>query len=159
MVSPYLNLALPTGDAGFNYATLVQPQLQQMRYNQQQTVQTQVLNRELQQQQQGTITPYGPIGGMRPTGGSMATRGNYSHYYPSKGQSMSGGRQRRYQTGIGGAGGSAMGGLGSYVGMRGLGMGGLGMGGLGMGGGFYQKPALPDVGDPTQPARRCIVVY
>lgn len=117
LVSPYLNLALPTGDPGFNYMTLVQPQLQQQRYNQQQTAQTQLFNRELQQQEHAFMTPYGPIGGIRPTGGIAATFQNYSHYYPSKGQGASGGRPRQYRvSGLGGAAG-----------------GGMGMGGMGMG--------------------------
>lgn len=116
-VSPYMNLILPTGDPGYNYMNFVQPQIQQQRYNQQQSAQTRSLDREIQQQEQMT-GPYGPIGGIRPTGGNAATFGNYSHYYPSKSGVSSSPRQYKVR-GLGGAGG------------------GMGMGmGMGMGGGF-----------------------
>lgn len=122
-VSPYLNLIRPGADTGLNYATLVQPQLQQQRNSQLQYQQFQSLNRQVQQQQQTMSTPYGPVGGIRGTGERVATRGNYSHYYPALGLGGSGaGKSRNYPNPIQSSGG-------------GFGM-GMGMG-MGMGGGFY----------------------
>src|SRR3569623_537184 len=89
-VSPYLNLVRPGADPGFNYYTLVQPELQQWQFNQQQRGAVQGLDRRLQQQQAEIMTPYGPVGGIRPTGRSGATRMNYSHYYPDLGSGPSG---------------------------------------------------------------------
>lgn len=114
-VSPYMNLALPTGNPGLNYFSLVQPQLQQMRTNETNASRIYGLNQDLQQAKSGA---YGPTGGIRPTG-RAATYGNYSHYYPSMG-------------GGGGAGGPGGGGRGgparNYPSPVGVG----GMGGMGM---------------------------
>lgn len=117
-VSPYLNLVRPGGEAGFNYFTLVQPQTQQMQFNQQQVRNVQGLNQQFQQQQAELMSPYGPVGGIRPTGYSGVGFMNYSHYYPGFGGGASAGG-RTYSSSSGG----------------GMGMGGMGMGMGGMG--FY----------------------
>ncbi|HUY90215.1 MAG TPA: hypothetical protein VMV10_15870 [Pirellulales bacterium] len=116
-VSPYLNLVRPGADPGFNYYTLVQPQVQQEDFNLQQGRQMFGLGRQIQQTQAEIMTPYGPRNTIRPTG-RVATRMNYSHYYPNMGGGPSGGG-RKFTSGGGGGG---MGG----------GMGGMGMGGMGM---------------------------
>jgi hypothetical protein len=123
-VSPYLNLARPGTDPGFNYYTLVQPQLQQQQFNQQQNRRTQALQRQVYQQQAEIMTPYGAVGGIRPTG-RAATFMNYSHYYPGLGAGPSAGG-RRYTSSLGG------GGMGMGMGMSMGGMGGMG----GFGGGY-----------------------
>ena len=122
-VSPYMNLLLPNSDPGFNYSALVQPQLQQMEMNQQQARENFMFGRQIQQTRAEYMTPYGPRNTIRPTG-RIATRMNYSHYYPEMGGGPGGGG-RQYKSSMGGGGGSMFGG----------GMGGMGMGGMGMG--FY----------------------
>jgi hypothetical protein len=104
-VSSYLNLARPGADPGFNYFTLVQPQLQQQRNAEINASRIQSVNGDLQQTKVGA---YGPMGGIRPTGRG-ATYGNYSHFYPSLGGG--GGRgARRYQSSAS----SGAGGMGVY---------------------------------------------
>lgn len=114
-VSPYLNLIRPGADPGFNYYTLVQPELQQLNFNQQQRGAIQGLGRQLQQQQAEIMTPYGPAGGIRPTGRG-ATFMNYSHYYPEMGVGQSGGRRYQSDSGGGGGFGGAGGGFGGMGG-------------------------------------------
>jgi hypothetical protein len=97
-----LNLIRPGADPGFNYYTLVQPQLQQQQITQQQGSQIRGLNRQLKQQQQNKPTPYGGVRTMRPTGGGASVQ-NYSHYYPRKGGG--GGAGRTLSAGIGSGGG------------------------------------------------------
>lgn len=116
--SPYLNLVRPDADPGFNYYTLVQPQVQQIDMNQQQVQQNFRFGQQLQQTQAEIMTPYGPRNTIRPTG-RLATRMNYSHYYPDMGSGPSGGG-RKYTSSAGG-GGMSMGGMG-------MGMGGFGGG-------------------------------
>lgn len=116
--SPYLNLVRPDADPGFNYYTLVQPQVQQIDMNQQQFQQNFRFGQQLQQTQAEIMTPYGPRNTIRPTG-RLATRMNYSHYYPDMGSGPSGGG-RKYTSSAGG-GGMSMGGMG-------MGMGGFGGG-------------------------------
>jgi hypothetical protein len=77
------------------------------------------MNRQLKQQEQMT-SPYGPIGGIRATGGNAATRDDYSHYYPSKNGQVA---SRNYK--IRGLSKTAVGANATMGGMRG-----------GMGGGF-----------------------
>lgn len=115
--SPYLNLVRPDADPGFNYYTLVQPQVQQMDMNQQQVQQNFRFGQQIQQTQAQAMTPYGPRTTIRPTG-RIATRMNYSHYYSGLGGGSSGGG-RTYTSSSGGGG---MGGFG------GMGMGGFGGG-------------------------------
>lgn len=120
-VSPYLNLIRPGADPGFNYSTLVQPQIQQQRNSQLQYQQFQNLNRQVQQQQEVITSPYGSVGKLRATGERVASHGNYSHYYPAlSGAGAGAGKSRNYPNPIQGMGG-------------GFGMGAFGMG---MGGGF-----------------------
>ncbi|HVA49970.1 MAG TPA: hypothetical protein VNH11_26630 [Pirellulales bacterium] len=107
IVSPYLNLARPGGDPGFNYFTLVQPQVQQQSYQQTQNAQIRGLNQQLQQQ--AKEGPYGPVNTIRPTGRGASFR-SYSHYYPSKGAGGGGGAPaRNYPSSSGGSGGMGMG--------------------------------------------------
>lgn len=117
-VSPYLNLVRPGGDPGLNYFTLVQPQLQQEHNTQVQSNQIQRLNRGLEQATQAQNSPYGPVGGIRSTGGRTASFRSYSHYYPSLGAGRSGGGAppRNYPNPVGAGGGmmGGMGGMGSF---------------------------------------------
>ncbi|HVX13069.1 MAG TPA: hypothetical protein VHC22_17935 [Pirellulales bacterium] len=109
-VSPYLNLARPGADPGFNYSTLVQPQIVQQRNTELNAARIQGLNRDLQMQQT-KVGPYGPLGGMRATGRGASYR-NYSHYYPSlAGPGGKGGAPRNYPAPLG-TGSSAMNGTG-----------------------------------------------
>lgn len=83
-ISPYLNLF--RDDAGFggvdNYNTLVRPQLEQQRVNQQLQRQTQALNRRVQQiSAQGAFQTRGSEQIMA-TGHTTGFR-YYSHYYPA----------------------------------------------------------------------------
>lgn len=112
VISPYMNLLRGGADPGFNYYTLVQPQLQQQRYNQLQGQQIQRLGREVAAEK---ASPYGPVTKLRSTGTS-ATRMNYSHYYPGLGGAggRGGAPARNYPSGGGGAGGMGMGGIGMY---------------------------------------------
>ena len=77
-VSPYLNLLREQGLGLPTYQTLVRPQLQQQRANQQQTRQIQQLQLEVAQNaassQAGEVT-------LRPTGHQTAFR-NFGHFYP-----------------------------------------------------------------------------
>lgn len=118
-VSPYMRLLQPGADPAFNYGTLVQPQVQQEQFNFQQSQQMFRFGRQLQRTQEEVMTPYGPRNTMRPTGG-VATRMNYSHFYPSKGGGGAAGGGRKYTGGAGG-------GMGGGMGMGGMGMGGMGM--------------------------------
>ena len=119
-ISPYMNLVRPDGDAAFNYSTLVQPQLQQMQFNQQQAQENFAFGRQIQQTQAEIMTPYGLRSTMRPTGG-VATRMNYSHYYPDMGGGPSGGG-RKFTSSLGGGGGGMLGGgMGGTGGMGGFG--------------------------------------
>ncbi|MGH7136681.1 MAG: hypothetical protein ACREHD_13140 [Pirellulales bacterium] len=116
-VSPYLNLLRP-GDPAFNYSTTVQPQLIQQQNSRMQQQEIRNLNRQVQYQQDVIETPYGQVGGLRPTSRKAATYGNYSHYYPARGQGASVGKPpRNYPSPVSTTGG-------------------MGMGGMGMGGGF-----------------------
>lgn len=110
-VSPYLNIVRPGADPAFNYYTLVQPQLQQQQFNLQESRNVQNLGRQLQQQQTELMTPYGAIGGIRPTG-HVATYMNYSHYYPALGAGPSAGRRYTSSISRGGGMGFSMGGMG-----------------------------------------------
>jgi hypothetical protein len=113
-VSPYFSLIRPGADPSLNYMTAVQPQLVQERNAQFQAGQIQSLRQNVQQQQQALNSPYGKMGGIRPTGGHAASYGNLSHYYPGGGRGGSGGgAPRKMSSGSGG-----------------------GMGGFGFGGGF-----------------------
>lgn len=109
-ISPYLNLLRGGADPGFNYYTLVQPQLQQQRTNQMQSQQIQRLGRDMAAEK---ANPYGPINKIRSTG-TGATYRNYSHYYPSLGGAGGGGGARTYSSGGGGGGGMGMGGIGVF---------------------------------------------
>lgn len=124
-VSPYMNLLLPNTDPGYNYSAFVQPQLQQMQMNQQQAQENFMFGRQIQQTQAEYMTPYGPRNTIRPTG-RIATRMNYSHFYPDMGGPGGGGGGGRRYT-------SSMGGGGGMLGGGGMGMGMGGMGGMGMG--------------------------
>lgn len=104
-ISPYLNLARPGADPGFNYFTLVQPQMQQQRNTELNASRIQSVNSDLQQAQAGA---YGPVRGIRPTG-HAATFRNYSHFYPSLGGG-GGGAARRYASSAN----SGAGGMGIY---------------------------------------------
>jgi hypothetical protein len=109
-ISPYINLVRPFSDPSFNYFSLVQPQLQQQQAAQIQGKQIQGLGRQLQQDEK--MGPYGAINTLPATGSRVATRQNYSHYYPSRGGSGGGGggaSRRAYSSG-GGGGGMGMGG-------------------------------------------------
>jgi hypothetical protein len=81
VVSPYLNLDRNDGGAAPNYFTLVQPQLQQQRYNQQQARRIDRLQREVGAlQSTAGFTPFANEG-IRATG-HAATFMNTSHYFP-----------------------------------------------------------------------------
>ena len=85
-VSPYMNLVNNnnTTDANvfLNYQLLVKPQLEQRNFNQQ----TAATFKQFQQTQKTSVAkPQSGVEGnqrLRATG-HAATRGNYSHYYPS----------------------------------------------------------------------------
>lgn len=110
--SPYLNLVRPGADPGFNYYTLVQPQVQQQEFAADQTQQNYRFGQQIQQTQAEIMTPYGPRRTIRPTG-RLATRMNYSHYYSGLGGGASGGgRTYTSSSGGGGFGGMGMGGFG-----------------------------------------------
>jgi hypothetical protein len=117
-ISPYLNLLRGGADPGFNYFTLVQPQMQNQSNLQLQNRDIQTLGRQLQQdERQG---PFGALTQIRATGGRAASFQNYSHYYPGMG---------------GGGGGGGGGSPARNYPSPGSGGGGM-MGGMGMGGGF-----------------------
>ena len=82
VVSPYLNLLRPSSPDLPNYQTLVQPQLNQMRINRQQSSELQRAQHQLRTaQSRSNEVPLGPF---RPTG--YATRYlNYSHFYGTSG--------------------------------------------------------------------------
>lgn len=103
-ISPYLNLARPGADPGFNYFTLVQPQMQQQRNNEINASRIQGVNSDLQQ---AKSSAYGPVQRIRPTGGAATFR-NYSHFYPSLGGG--GGAGRRFASSAN----SGAGGMGVY---------------------------------------------
>jgi hypothetical protein len=116
-MSPYLNLLRGGADPGFNYFTLIQPQLQNQKNMQLQSRDIQSLGGQLRQdERQG---PFGALTQIRATGGRAASYQNYSHYYPALGSGGGGGGapSRQYKSSAGGGGG-------------------FGMGGMGMGGGF-----------------------
>jgi hypothetical protein len=115
VTSPYLNLVRPDADPGFNYYTLVQPQVQQMDLNQQQVQQNFRFGQQIRQTQADLMTPYGPRTTIRPTG-HQATRMNYSHYYPSMGGGSSGGGRTYSSSSGGGFGGGGFGGVGGFGG-------------------------------------------
>lgn len=111
IISPYLNLVRPGTDPGFNYFTLVQPQMQQQRNAEMNASQLQGVNQDLQQAKTGA---YGPTGGLRPTGRGASYR-NYSHFYPAMGGQGGGGRAggaRRTYPSAASAGGGMFGGMG-----------------------------------------------
>jgi len=92
-VSPYLNLFREDlgGNDDFNYQTLVRPQLEQQRFNEQVQRQAQDINRRLQSlSAQPDFNPQGDRNVM-PTGHQTVFM-NYGHYYPTTG---GGGRGRR----------------------------------------------------------------
>jgi len=88
-VSPYLNLVNnnnsnnSAAQAFLNYQLLVKPQLEQRKLNRQSTAALQQIQ---QQKQQARTSRYQPSPEGNPrlrSTGHVATRGNYSHYYPS----------------------------------------------------------------------------
>jgi hypothetical protein len=92
-VSPYLNLFRDDfdGNDDFNYQTLVRPQLEQQRFNEQVQRQAMDINRRLQSMSaQPDFNPQGNRNVM-PTGHQTVFM-NYGHYYPTTG---GGGRGRR----------------------------------------------------------------
>jgi hypothetical protein len=91
-VSPYLNLFREDigGNDDFNYQTLVRPQLEQQRFNDQVQRQAMDINRRLQSlSAQPDFNPQGNSN-LMPTGHQTVFL-NYSHFYPTTG----GGRGRR----------------------------------------------------------------
>ena len=87
-VSPYLNLTNNNSNnnsaatAFLNYQLLVKPQLEQRKLNRQSAA---ALHQLQQQKQQARPSRYQPTAESNPrlrSTGHVATRGNYSHYYP-----------------------------------------------------------------------------
>jgi hypothetical protein len=91
-VSPYLNLFRDDfeGNDDFNYQTLVRPQLEQQRVNEQLQRQNYEIGRQLQAM--SAAPDFNPQGNqnLMPTG-HQTVFGYHSHFYPQAG----GGRQRR----------------------------------------------------------------
>jgi hypothetical protein len=79
-VTPYLALDQPFSNTATNYYTLIRPQLEQQRINQNQDRQNQLMQRQLSQV--ASRPPYDPTGSetMAPTG-HTAVYMNYGGYY------------------------------------------------------------------------------